>query len=137
MKLSRNKLRNLIESILSEGSSVNVDAAGSEIQQMIKSILVSRGVDFDASVPRGIKVISGDYLGRILQSDVEKLGSGGLESIINTVNKKFNTDVEIIRPPRPRAVVKVASGGPFFLGKNGIKLALIPRPKSRAGLLDI
>ena len=134
MKLSRNKLRNLIESILSEGSNVNVDAAGSEIQQMIKSILVSRGVDFDASVPRGIKVISGDYLGRILQSDVEKLGSGGLESIINTVNKKFNTDVEIIRPPP--AVVRM-SGGPFFLGKNGIKLALIPRPKSRAGLLDI
>ena len=66
MKVSRNKLRSIIESILSEDSNENVGAAGSgEIQQMIKSILVSRGVNFDVAIYGDIEVMSGDYLGSV------------------------------------------------------------------------
>ena len=125
MKVSRNKLRSIIESILSEDSNENVGAAGSgEIQQMIKSILASRGVNFDVAIYGDIEVMSGDYLGSVNKSDVEKLGSGGLESIINTVNKKFNSDVEmIVQGDRLSSEGWINPGGDVFLGKNGIELA--------------
>lgn len=124
MKVSRNKLRSIIESILSEDSNENVGAAGGEIQQMIKSILASRDVNFDVAMyGDGIEVMSGDYLGSVNKADVEKLGSGGLESIINTVNKKFNSDVEmIVLGDRRSSEGWINPGGDVFLGKNGIEI---------------
>ena len=109
---------------MSEDSNENVGAAGGEIQQMIKSILASRGVNFDVKMYGDVEVISGDYLGSVNKADVEKLGSGGLKSIINIVNKKFNSDVEmIVVGDRMSSDGYANPGGDVFLGKNNIELA--------------
>ena len=61
-----------------------------DAQQMHKSILKSSGVELDTITYSDEEPVPLDgYLGKITQEDADKLGTGGVRSIVRTLNKKF------------------------------------------------